>query len=170
MVKVLISVRQARPADALAIAEVHDASWRQAYSGIIPGKDLERMIARRGPNWWLSAIKRGSRLLVLEFGGKIAGYASYGRNRMNAIPYAGEIFELYLRPEFQGLGFGKRLFAAAREDLAEYGYLSIVVWALAENEGGMAFYRAMGGVEVWRARERFDTVSRSRIAFGFALK
>src|SRR5436309_15267903 len=91
MVEKVISIRNARPADAEAIAEVHDAAWRDAYRGIIPGRELERMIARRGPRWWQAAISRGSRLVVLDFGGRIAGYASYGRNRVPAMPYSGEI-------------------------------------------------------------------------------
>ena len=121
MVKLLHSIRPARADDALAIAAVHDAAWREAYHGIIPGRSLESMINRRGPTWWLSAIRRGSRILVLEFDGNVVGYASIGRNRVTAIPYAGEIFELYLAPEYQGLGFGSRLFVAAREDLAAKG-------------------------------------------------
>ena len=168
MVKLLHSIRPARVGDARAIAAVHDAAWREAYSGIIPGKSLESMINRRGPAWWLSAIRGGSRILVLEFDGKLVGYVSLGRNRVAAIPYAGEIFELYLAPEFQGLGFGARLFAAARDDLAAKGYLSTIVWALADNERALRFYEGMGGVEVWRATERFDNDTRARVAFGFA--
>ena len=168
MVKLLHSIRPARASDASAIATVHDAAWREAYYGVIPGKSLESMINRRGPAWWLSAIRGGSRVLVLEFDGNVVGYASLGRNRVAAIPYAGEIFELYLAPEFQGLGFGSRLFAAARQDLASKGYLSLVVWALADNERALRFYEKMGGVEVWRATERFDNDTRARVAFGFA--
>ncbi len=168
MVKLLHSIRSARASDAVAIAGVHDAAWREAYYGIIPGKALESMINRRGAAWWLSAIRSGSRILVLEFDGKVAGYVSFGRNRVAAIPYAGEIFELYLAPEYQGLGFGRRLFAAAREDLAAKGYLSTIVWALADNERALRFYERLGGVEVWRATERFDNDTRARVAFGFA--
>ncbi len=168
MVKVLHSIRPARTGDAQAIAAVHDAAWREAYSGIIPGKALESMINRRGPAWWLAGIRSGSRILVLEFDGNVVGYASLGRNRVAAIPYAGEIFELYLAPEFQGLGFGLRLFAAARNDLAAKGYLSTIVWALADNERAIRFYERVGGVEVWRATERFDNDTRARVAFGFA--
>ena len=67
MVDTVITIRNARPADAESIADVHDAAWRDAYRGIIPGRELERMIARRGPKWWESAIQRGSRIVVLEF-------------------------------------------------------------------------------------------------------
>ena len=168
MVKLLHSIRPARTGDAAAIGVVHDSAWREAYYGIIPGKALQAMINRRGPAWWSSAIRGGSRILVLEFDGRVVGYVSLGRNRVAAIPYAGEIFELYLAPEFQGLGFGSRLFGAARADLAANGYLSTIVWALADNERALRFYERLGGLEVWRATERFDNDTRARVAFGFA--
>ncbi len=168
MVKVIRSIRTARASDAAAIAHVHDSAWREAYRGVIPGRQLESMIARRGPTWWLSAIQRGSNILVQEFDTRIAGYVSFGRNRVSAMPYAGEIFELYLAPEYQGLGIGARLFAAARGELATKGYFSVIVWALADNDRALRFYEKMGGVEVWRGAERFGNDVLARVAFGFA--
>ena len=116
-----------------------------AYQGIIPGTELEKLITRRGPDWWDSAIRKGSRIALLAFGDKVAGYANYGRNRARSLFYDGEIYELYLRPEYQGLGFGRRLFTAARRDLAQSGLKSLVVWALSDNEPAVEFYRALGG-------------------------
>lgn len=167
MVKTAISIRHATPGDAEAITDVHDVSWRDAYRGIIPGAELERMIARRGPRWWQSAILRGTGLLTAEFNHKIVGYATYGRNRVPSMPYSGEIFEIYLVPEYQGLGFGRRLFNAARHELAEHGYLSTVVWALADNDKALEFYRRLGGLPVRRAEERFGADMLTRVAFGF---
>ena len=117
----LIEVRRAKPSDAAAIASTHDDAWRAAYQGIIPGPELEKLINRRGPDWWDSAIRKGSRIAILVFGDTIAGYANYGRNRARSLYYDGEIYELYLRPEFQGLGFGRKLFSAARRDLGQSG-------------------------------------------------
>src|SRR5580658_8985764 len=117
MAETLITIRDAREADAEAIAEVHDAAWRHAYRGIIPGRELERMIARRGPTWWRSAIQRRSRLVVLDFDDAIGGYASYGRNRVPAMNFGGEIFELYIAPEFKGLAFGSGCSAPRAETL-----------------------------------------------------
>lgn len=148
MVKTVLSIRHARPVDAEAIATVHDASWRDAYRGVIPAVELERMIARRGPRWWHSAIIKGTGLLVLDFDRTIVGYATYGRNRVPSMPYSGEIFEIYLMPEHQGLGFGRDLFRAARRELADHGYLSTIVWALADNEKALAFYRRLGGLSI----------------------
>ena len=168
MVDAVITIRNARPADAEGIAEVHDAAWRDAYRGIIPGRELERMIARRGPRWWDAAIQRGSRIVVLEFADAVEGYASYGLNRVPALPYQGEIYEIYLAPEFQGLGFGRGLFKAARSDLADHGYTTALVWALADNERALAFYRKLGGRLVREAYERFAGESRKRVALGFS--
>src|SRR6202035_4069088 len=101
---VLIEIRRARAADAKAVADTHDDAWRTAYQGIIPGRELERLIARRGARWWDGAIRKGSRISLLAFGDTIAGYANYGRNRARSLQLEGEIYELYLRPEFQRLG------------------------------------------------------------------
>ncbi len=167
MAETVITIRGARTGDAQAIADVHDASWLDAYRGIIPGRELDKMVARRGAAWWQKAIRNGSRLSVLDFDDCIGGYASYGRNRVPALPYRGEIFELYLAPQFQGIGFGRRLFDAARKDLAEHGYPTCLVWALADNERATSFYLRLGGRIVRRAEERFGQALRGRIAFGF---
>ena len=92
----LIEVRPAKAADAAAVASTHDEAWRSAYQGIIPGAELEKLINRRGPQWWDSAIRKGSRVSVLVFGDKVAGYANYGRNRARSLHFEGEIYELYL--------------------------------------------------------------------------
>jgi len=147
----LIEVRPAKAADASAVASTHDEAWRAAYQGIIPGGELEKLINRRGPQWWDSAIRKGSRVSVLVFGDKVAGYANYGRNRARSLHFEGEIYELYLRPEFQGLGFGRRLFSAARRGPA------------AER------IEEHGGLGALRQRSRDGVLSRTRRPHGGAV-
>jgi ribosomal protein S18 acetylase RimI-like enzyme len=163
----LIEIRRAKAADATDVAETHDEAWRTAYQGIIPGNELDKLINRRGPDWWDSAIRKGSRITVLQFGEQIAGYANYGRNRARSLFYEGEIYELYLRPEFQGLGFGRRLFSAARKDMMQSGLKSLVVWALSDNEPAIDFYRALGGRPVARSSERFGPKTLDKVAYAW---
>ena len=163
----LIETRPARPDDAVSLAETHDEAWRTAYQGLIPGPELEKLIVRRGPGWWDTAIRRGSRISLLIFGDEIAGYANYGRNRAKSLPYAGEVYELYLKPEYQGLGFGRRLFTAAKRDLAQSGQTSMVVWVLSDNEPAVAFYRALGGRTIARSTERFGQKVLDKLAFAW---
>ena len=114
-----------------------------------------------------SAIRKGSRITILQFGERIAGYANYGRNRARSLFYDGEIYEIYLRPEFQGLGFGRRLFSAARKDLNQSGLKSLVVWALSDNEPAMEFYRTLGGRAVARSSERFGAKTLDKVAYAW---
>ena len=167
MSTVLIEICRAKASDAAAVADTHDEAWRGAYQGVIPGLELEKLVTRRGPDWWDSAIRKGSRIAILAFGDKVAGYANYGRNRARSLFYEGEIYELYLRPEYQGLGFGRRLFTSARRDLAQSGLKSLVVWALSDNDPAVEFYKALGGKTIARSSERFGEKSLDKVAFAW---
>jgi ribosomal protein S18 acetylase RimI-like enzyme len=79
----------------------------------------------------------------------------------------GEIYEIYLLPEYQGIGLGTRLFLAARRELARFGFDSVVVWALADNDSACRFYRNAGGRRVARANERFGETALTKIAFAW---
>lgn len=162
-----IHIRHAEERDAEGISTVHDAAWMEAYRGIIPGAELSRMVARRGPHWWQSGLRRSRRVLVLDFEGTIAGYATYGANRAPSFPYSGEIFELYLAPEYQGLGLGGRLFRAVRRALSDAGLNGTLVWVLAENERAVSFYSSLGGALIGSTEERFGDERRERLAFGW---
>lgn len=162
-----IDIRRAEPRDAEAIADVHHAAWRGAYSGIIPHRALNIMINRRGGQWWADAIQRASSILVIEIGGEIAGYATLGRNRAKELSQQGEIYELYLKPECQGVGLGRRLFAAAREKLRQHGLKGMVVWALEENDGARSFYEGAGGRDIAEGIEVFDSKALRKLAFAW---
>jgi GNAT superfamily N-acetyltransferase len=157
-------------ADAPELAAVHAAAWRYAYAGLIPGLDLERMVARRGPRWWTRLHARGGRALVLELplgfdagATGLGGYATLGAGRHGGA--GGEIYELYLRPELHGVGFGRRLFEESRRVLAAHGSRRLTVWALAENEVACRFYRAMGGIEAGRGVHRVSGVELEKVGF-----
>src|SRR3972149_4339419 len=65
----LIEIRRAKASDAVDVAGTHDEAWRAAYPGIIPGNELDKLINRRGPDWWDRALRKGCRITVLQFGG-----------------------------------------------------------------------------------------------------
>jgi ribosomal protein S18 acetylase RimI-like enzyme len=161
----LISFRKAAPRDAGAIAVIHDSAWRSTYQGIIPHLHLERMIARRGPLWWQHQIERGSNVTLLVFEGVPQGYATWGQARGTWPWPAGEIFELYVAPAYQGVGLGRRLFSTTKKALKQEGLNRLVVWALKDNEAACAFYGGLGGSVAAAAPERYGDVSLTRIAF-----
>jgi ribosomal protein S18 acetylase RimI-like enzyme len=162
-----VKVRRGRPADAGALADIFRDSWQQSYRGIIPHLHLETMIRRRGTDWWSSSIKSGEHVLVLEVAGTLAGYATCGASR-GRTKAEGEIYEIYMAPVYQGLGFGERLFEACRAGLDERRLKGLVVWVLAENLPAIAFYWRRGGRPVAKAYDRIGGAKLEKIAFNWS--
>ena len=162
-----IDVRRAEPQDAAAISEAHRASWLHAYAGIIPHKPLMQMVQRRDAAWWRKATRGPATLLVLDVAGVIAGYATLGLNRARALPQDGEIYEIYLQPEYQGLGLGRMLFGESKRLLKSLGCEGMVVWCLEESDMAERFFRAAGGVDIAEGMEDFGEKELKKVGFIF---
>jgi len=141
----LIDLRPAKAPDCEALAAIHSEAWLGAYRGLLNGVELQRLVTRRGAGWWQGALARGVDIKLIEVADAPAGYATFGSCRLRNVAAEGEIYELYLRPEYQGLGFGKKLFEAVRGELASRGMNGLAVQVLSDNAPARAFYRAMGG-------------------------
>jgi len=165
MFKVEAETRRAAPFDANHIFRIHKESWVNAYSGILPHKSLTRMVNRRDPKWWASAIKKSAIILVMEFGDKVVGYATIGPNRVSSFSAEGEIYEIYMKPEYQGLGLGSKLFQNAQDELKRRGYKGSVVWVLSENDKAVSFYTNAGGNPIAKGSETFDDLTLEKTAF-----
>lgn len=165
---VSIDIRQAEPADCHQISQTHQESWAYAYNGLLPHKALRQMFERRDLGWWKRAIAGSANIMVLDVGGTIAGYATLGANRVKELAQDGEIYEIYLRPEFVGVGLGQRLFRESRRFLNAMEHRGCLIWCLADNDGAVNFYRAMGGRQVARGYENFDGKRMPKVAFAWS--
>ncbi|MEK1891308.1 MAG: GNAT family N-acetyltransferase [Phyllobacterium sp.] len=161
----VIEIRRAELHDAEAISDIHVAAWRGAYTGIIPHRALNIMLQRRGSAWWARAIQRSTQILVADIGGVVAGYATLGPNRARQLPQKGEVYELYIRPEYQGFGLGTRLLGAAKRSLVDQGLKGLVVWALEDNDLAVSFYEGAGGRDVAEGVECFEGKTLKKLAF-----
>ena len=115
----------------------------------------------------MSTLTKGMPALVLEFDGELTGYVTLGRSRMRGTPYGGELFELYVLPDYQGIGFGGRLFRAARVELEARGIEGLCVWALADNEMACAFYLHLGGRQISEGADKFGDALLRKVAFAW---
>jgi ribosomal protein S18 acetylase RimI-like enzyme len=161
-----VRVRRGKPSDAKALASVFRDAWQLAYRAIIPHLHLESMVRRRSPEWWSSAIRSGENLLVLEVGGDVVGYATWGTARARG-PYQGEIYEIYLTPTHQGLGFGEHLFEACRHAMDQRRLKGMICWALSENTPAIHFYWRRGGRPIARTFDRIGGERLEKIAFAW---
>ncbi len=167
MYTITAETRRALPEDATKISMIHSESWRHAYGGMIPHGALARMIHRRDANWWATAIRRSTLILVIEVGDEIAGYATLGPNRVSTFHHEGEIYEIYLKPEYQGIGLGSKLFSEARNELKRRGYKGFALWVLADNDNAINFYENAGGRAIATGSEHFDEQKLEKIAYAW---
>jgi GNAT superfamily N-acetyltransferase len=143
-----IRIRPGAPEDARAIAEVHVASWRDAYRGLLPDEYLDTLSveereARRLV--WFADPEPGSGVLVAEEGGRIVGFASFGPSRDDdASDGVGEVPAIYVDPGAVGAGIGRELFAAATRALRDGGFRRATLWVLEANERARRFYERAG--------------------------
>lgn len=159
-----VRIRAPRAEDAAELAGVFRDSWQLAYTGVIPGDQLDRIVLRRDEAWWRQAVASSEQMLVLEVSGAVVGYATYGTARTRG-RFQGEIYELYLSPTHQGLGFGEHLFEACRHQLDERGLRGLVVWALIDNPVACSFYWRRGGRPLASTVESFGKVKLEKAAF-----
>ncbi len=166
----MLTIRDARAADAPAIARVHVDSWRSSYAGLIPDDVLIKMSRRSQTAQWARLIaKKGSRevILVAELHERgIVGFGSCGRARNTRLPHTGEVYTLYVDPGFQDAGIGSRLLRRLFAALVTRGMTSAVVWVLAENPSRF-FYETMGGKRVAERDEAIWNTVLHEVAYGW---
>ncbi len=138
-------IRQARVADAEAIARVHVESWRGAYRGLLPDEVLAGLsVERRRAQWEQFVGDPASRVLVAEDEGAVVGFVYVGPSRDE--PGAAELYAIYLDPARWDRGLGRELMERGVEAMRELGYAEATLWVLDTNERARRFYDAAG----WR--------------------
>jgi GNAT superfamily N-acetyltransferase len=139
-------VRDARPEDALAIARVHTRSWQVGYAHAFPSEALAAISVERRHDYmanYLRSLPSGAAVLVAELDGEVRGFASVGAAR-EGDGALGELYAIYVDPDYWGSGLGRALIAAAEERLRAAGFTETMLWVLEDNPRARRFYEASG--------------------------
>jgi GNAT superfamily N-acetyltransferase len=169
----VISIREEAVADLPAVEEVRRASWRAAYAGLIEARHIARATARPS-RLSRPDPSRHTLVAVTHEHPVVVGYASFGPERSllsvhahpvhagpatgeggppaDATPLTeaglagetGEVYALYVSPDWWSTGTGRSLMAAALTALSEAGYRRAVLWVLAGNARARRFYERAG--------------------------
>ena len=163
------SLREATAMECAAIAHVHVETWRSCYVGLVPDSYLIGMSEEREAVIWRENIGRGragSVLVVEHEGSGVVGFGSCGASRYRGMAYAGEIYTLYVLPDWQNRGLGRALVGGLFEELAADGLTSAFLWMLTGNPTRF-FYEALGGQVVAERQERFAGTSLDQTAYAW---
>lgn len=145
-----VRLRRARPADARAIAELHVATWKAAYPGLLPQDYLDDLAPEDRLGDWERALASSPWpvVLVAEAEGSLLGFASLAPSGdEDACGSVGEVQTLYVGPAAWRGGVGTALLEAASEVLVAAGFTTGTLWVLDVNDRARRFYERNG----WRA-------------------
>ena len=143
------TVRPANLQDAQAIAQVRVESWRATYCGVIPDAYLDAMRVEDSTALWeriLSAPAGANRsVFVVESGEGVIGFAAGMMLEEEKFGCNAELTGIYLQPQAQRMGLGRRLVRAVAEECLARGASGMLVWVISANQGGRKFYEKLGG-------------------------
>jgi ribosomal protein S18 acetylase RimI-like enzyme len=133
----VIELRLAVPADAMAVARVHVAAWRDGYRNLLPDAYLDGLRAEDRAARYTFDRADGPRMTVAIDSGAIVGFVT--------ITVADcEVDALYVDRGVWGRGVGSALIARARADLAAAGVVEARLWMLVGNTRAQRFYERDG--------------------------
>jgi ribosomal protein S18 acetylase RimI-like enzyme len=162
-----ITIRTARLDDAGPIARLDVETWQATYAGILGTPYLAGLSATRREGGWNHVIRRAPNdiFVAVSDAGGIVGFGSCGACRGDR-DFAGEVFTLYVAPDWQNQGIGRRLLLATFRRLADQGHRSAVIWVLRDNPARF-FYQRLGGKEARRKLLPFNGTELPATGFGW---
>src|ERR1700733_9463939 len=142
-----LQFREAGPADARGVAELHADSWRRHYRGAFSDSFLDGDVAGYLRTRWaegLSAADPQARTIVGELGGEVVALA---HTRLGDDPTWGALLDnLHVSYQLKRLGIGNRLLALTAQAVLDSPPASgLYLWVLEQNTAAQAFYTARGG-------------------------
>lgn len=163
-----VFIRRASTSDASAISHVQVETWRPAYSGIISDEFLASLSKDDRMRSWTEILQQPDQAtFVAEAGGaEIVGFASGGPEREGRQDYRGELYAIYVLPEWQRKGIGRKLATMFAHWLTESGYDTMLVWVLSLNPF-RDFYENLGGKLIARKSVMIAAQSLEEAAYGW---
>jgi GNAT superfamily N-acetyltransferase len=150
------AVREAKPDDATEIARIQLATWRTAYTEILPAEVLDGFDAAEAEAEWRRTIERGpATVLVATEGEWTVGFAvagpapaeesagAQGTPPADAASVA-LVGALLVEPRWGRRGHGGRLLATAAAGLRAAGCTRGISWVPVADSASLAFYRRAG--------------------------
>ena len=165
-----MQIRLAHIDDADGLARVHVDSWRAAYQGIVPAEHLASLSCEKRASRWRESLSNANSAsfvyVAQDDDGTIIGFAGGGLERDGDPNYLGELYAIYLHPDYLRRGIGRQLVKTAVRRLIEMGLTSMLIWVLAQNSSRQ-FYEALGGKYLYEKTIKIGGASLIDVAYGW---
>lgn len=166
-------IRQASIRDAEEMARVHVDYWKSSYKDILPDDIIENLSYSDREKRWLenlpSSTSGGTMTYVAEdVNGRMAGFALGGtmRDARLRIKYTGELYGLFVHPEYEGWEIARQLFINVTDHLISLHHSGMALWTF-ENHHSCSFYKQMGGEKIYDKKTDIAGRKLNELAFGW---
>lgn len=149
MVWMFESIRDAAIDDAQAIARVNYTTWLHTYRGILPDSEIDSLNLELLTDQWiqnLSVANSRSGTLVITEGMTLIAYSRFYPSVDSDDDQAkvATIGSMYVDPDFQRRGVGRKLMRAVLRAAKEHGYAEATLHVLTANKRAQEFYENLG--------------------------
>ena len=146
------TIRTIEPTDVRTLANIHTASWRDAYRGLLSDDYLDFLAAADRLAVWTARMAERSPAhygFIAEVGDTPVGFV-FLHGAADAI-WGTLIDNLHVLPSFKGQSIGRLLMdIAARETMHRHSGDGMFLWVFEENHQARRFYAKLGGQDVER--------------------
>jgi 3-deoxy-manno-octulosonate cytidylyltransferase (CMP-KDO synthetase) len=163
-----IIYRRANVTDALAVAKVHIESWRKSFAGIVAQEFLNNLsIEKREKAFQQGFGEANYKMFVAEtIRDGVVGFADFGKSRENESTLEGELYAIYLLPEWQRKRIGENLFRLCQKEMIADKINSMSLEALKASPY-KSFYKKMGGQIVGQGKHSLANVEYETVFYGW---
>ena len=160
-----INIRQCVPGDEVALSIIGQATFLDAFAGVLCGKDILGHCVRQHSSQkyarWLEDGNSAIWLAEVEPGRAPVGYLVLTKPDLPLADISAddaEVKRVYLLNRFRGQGNGRRLMQEAEKHARVRGMKRLLLGVYSRNEAAISFYERLG---YKRVGERSFTVGES---------
>lgn len=142
----MFRIRYANIKDARTLGEIHSKSWKVAYKGIVQDEILKNITVEKRQAYFEKALTENWEEDAIIFKDNDAvGLICIGKCRdADKTDTCGEIWGIYLLPEYWNMGIGSELINWGINELSKRNFSKVILWVLEENINARKFYEKVG--------------------------
>ena len=147
----MIHVAEFADSDAQHLSEVANKSYEDAFAHILADNDLRKHREKLSAHYFSEVVSQGDIIFVAKIYDQIAGFIQFGPAHIPEVKiHEGdlELDKLYIDPDSQGRGVGRKLLEVALVDpqIAKAPEIYLLVWN--QNDRAIKLYRSFKFEEV----------------------
>ncbi len=143
-----IEIKKADTTRVYEISKVINETWQSCYKDMLTAEDIKKYTdtAFREKHT-MEGMNNGREYFLINCDDEVVGICSTEQSRESDLVHGYcSILQLYVLPEFQNKGLGKKLLSHTLREMRRKGYKNALLWTQAQNAAARRFYERIGFV------------------------